>query len=80
MIYLIHYDRVAGRLVNISEFTDDEREVASKARLDLEIELLCGNGKYEVVLLEASSQDELKKTHRRYFDSFEEMKSDSKSE
>lgn len=82
MIYLIHYNRKAGHLSSIREYPERERANASQAKLELEISLLCENGDHEVVLLEAASQDELRKTHRRYFDSLEDMKtkrSDSNS-
>lgn len=78
MIFLIHYDRSAGRLVEIREFSDKEREAASSARLALEIELLSAENGHEVVLLEAPSQDILRNTHRRYFETFEKMKLSSK--
>ena len=37
-------------------------------RLDLEIELLRRGQVREVVLLEAASEEALRKTHRRYFE------------
>lgn len=78
MIFLIHYDRSAGRLVEIREYSDKEREAASAARLELEIELLSTANGQEVVLLEALSEDILRNTHRRYFETFEKMKSSPK--
>jgi hypothetical protein len=68
MIYLIHYDRSKGLLVRMVSFPDEEREAASEAKLDLEISLLGSNGATEVVLLEASSEEHLRMTHRRYFE------------
>lgn len=78
MIYLLHYNRGAGRLVSIREFTDDQRAEASESRLALEISLLCESNGHEVVLLEADSEDELKKTHRRYFESLQTMRAGGK--
>lgn len=78
MIFLIHYDRTSGRLISLREFSDKDREGASIARLELELELLCSGGGHEVVLLEAPSQEILKNTHRRYFESFETMKASPK--
>lgn len=74
MVFLIHYDRTLGRMMELREFSDAQREEAALARLDLEIELLARGNGYEVVLLEASSLDILRNTHRRYFESFEKMK------
>lgn len=78
MIYLINYDRITGALVSIEEFSDRDRSAASVAKLELEISLLATSGSHEVVLLEAGSKEMLKQTHRRYFESFDEMKSKPK--
>jgi len=74
MIYLIQYDRSIGVLVSIQEFQDKDRSLATNAKLDLEISLLGSPGTHEVVLLEAESEARLRKTHRRYFDSLENMR------
>lgn len=74
MIYLIHYDRSKGLLVSMTPFPDEERDAASKAKLDLEISLLGLNGSTEVVLLEASSEEHLRLTHRRYFETVQSLK------
>lgn len=79
MVFLIHYDRASGRLVELREFLDSQRDEAALARLDLEIQLLAQGNGHEVVLLEASSKDILKNTHRRYFESFEKMKASPES-
>lgn len=73
MFFLVHYDRTAGKLVTILPF--NERGSASAAKLEIEIDLLAtsANGN-EVVLLEATDEDSLRKTHRRYFDSLSDMK------
>lgn len=67
MIFLLEYDRQAGRLVRMDEFEVSKRAEASKARLDLEIELFRMGVNREVVLLEADSEHALRKTHNRYF-------------
>jgi hypothetical protein len=71
MLFLIQYDRRTGRLVKLERFADDQRLVASKARLDLEIDLRGRGQKHEVVLLEAASEEALHKTHGRYFEDVE---------
>lgn len=71
MIFLIHYERASSRLVSIADF--ERTEEANVARAELEITLLGCNGTHEVVLLEADSLDALKKTHSRYFSSWDEL-------
>ncbi len=73
MIFLLQYDRNKGALVRLVSFTSDKMEEASKARLNLEIELMRTRTKHEVVLLEAESQNALKHTHSRYFQGVTEM-------
>jgi hypothetical protein len=60
--FLLVYDRHIG-LMSIQEFAEDDRQSAVAARRAAEIEF---QGQ-EIVLLEAHSLDDLKKTHARYF-------------
>jgi hypothetical protein len=71
MLFLIEYDRTQGRLVSIREFADSE--TAETARIDLELKLNRSGVDREVVLLEAASQQALRKTHRRYFEDLSEL-------
>ena len=73
MLFLIQYDRRLGRIVSLKRFTDDQRLMAGKARLDLEIELQRRGQNHEVVVLEAASEEALRKTHGRYFDDVEHL-------
>ncbi len=73
MLFLIQYDRRAGQIVSLKSFTDDERLLARKTRLDLEIELQRRSQNHEVVLLEAASEEALRKTHGRYFEDVEHL-------
>ena len=68
MIFLIEYDRTQGRIVTIREFADAERQGAEDARIQREIELNHLGKEREVVLLEAASEEALRRTHRRYFE------------
>ena len=68
MIFLIEYDRNRGRIVTIRRFSDAERHEAGDARLQLELELNHRGTEREVVLLEAASEEALRRTHRRYFE------------
>jgi hypothetical protein len=71
MLFLIHYDRRAGHIVRLERFTNDQRELAAKTRLNLELELQGRRQNHEVVLLDAASEEALRKTHGRYFENVE---------
>jgi hypothetical protein len=73
MIYLIEYDRGLGRLLRLDGYLPAQRRRAEEDRLGIELELLREQVDREVVLLEASSEDELRKTHRRYFERLDEL-------
>lgn len=73
MIFLIEYDRPRGKLVTFDAFRNSERHKAEKARLDLDLDLNRRGISHEVVLLEAASEDALRRTHRRYFESAREI-------
>ena len=67
MIFLIQYNRPAGQIVIFEQFDDADRTRAENARLEIELDLLRNGIEHEVVLLEAASEDALRRTHRRYF-------------
>jgi hypothetical protein len=73
MIFLIQYNRVKGEIVTMSEYTDEQRQVAENARLELELQLSREGVTHEVVLLEAASEEALRRTHRRYFANLSEI-------
>ena len=68
MIFLIEYNRPKGRIVTFKVF--DEQALAKAENLRLEMELGLGRRGVdnEVVLLEAASEEALRRTHRRYFE------------
>ena len=68
MIFLIEYSRPKGRIVTYRVFEDRDREKAANARLDIELDLNQRRVDHEVVLLEAGSEEALRRTHRRYFE------------
>jgi len=73
MIFLIEYDRSEGRIVTFRNFDNVRRREAEDSRLQIEVD---DNGKEldrEVVLLEAESEDALRRTHRRYFEDLRQM-------
>ena len=69
MIFLMEYDRAAGKLVSITPFGDESRQQAAEARLTLELALNKSRVDREVVLLEAQDETALRRTHQRYFES-----------
>lgn len=73
MIFLIEYDRAAGRIVTFGTFDDSERLIAENSRLQLELALNRRPEDHEVVLLQASGEDALRQTHRRYFETASEI-------
>jgi hypothetical protein len=73
MIFLLQYDRVCGELVTLKTFLESERRVAEEARLEMEIGLNRDEVDREVVILEAESEEALRRTHRRYFESLTEL-------
>lgn len=76
MIYLVQYDRTKAKLVKLQEFPAEDQRRAEGARLVVELDLLKANEAQEVVLLEASNEKELRKTHRRYFEKLEQLLED----
>jgi hypothetical protein len=73
MIFLIEYDRSLGQVVTFITFADSEREQADECRLEKELELNHLGTEREVVLLEAASEEDLRRTHRRYFEDLAEL-------
>jgi hypothetical protein len=73
MIFLIQYDRHEGRMVSIESFNDSERNKAQDLLLALELQLNQNGNDKEVVLLEAESEEAVRRTHRRYFEDLREL-------
>ena len=73
MIFLIEYNRPEGCIVSMSTYDDSQRNLAWEERLEIELELFRKGVDHEVVLLEAESEEALRRTHRRYFESFREI-------
>lgn len=73
MIFLLEYDRQLGKLVSLRAFADDQRAEAYSSRLTLELQLHDKGTVHEVVLLEAVDEAAIRKTHRRYFSTLEEL-------
>ena len=73
MLFLIQYDRNLGRIVTFRSFADSERKKADDSRLKLELELNQRRIDHEVVLMEAASEEALRRTHRRYFEDLADL-------
>jgi hypothetical protein len=68
MLFLIEYDRLSGHIVSMRSFRSELRHDAERERLKLELQLLSRGEIREIVLLEAASEEAVRKTHRRYFE------------
>lgn len=77
MIFLIQYNREQGRIVQITSFADADRKLAYDKRLRLELDLSRKHIDDEVVILEAASEEAVRRTHRRYFEDLNELASPS---
>jgi hypothetical protein len=73
MLFLIEYDRKRGRIVTFREFDDSERRNADDTRLEMELELHRQGIEREVVILEANSEEAIRRTHRRYFEDISKL-------
>jgi hypothetical protein len=73
MLFLIEYDRDRGKIVTFRTFDDSERKVAENSRLEMELDLNRRGVEREVVILEAASEEAVRRTHRRYFETLEEL-------
>jgi len=77
MIFLIQYDRARGEIITLKTFPDSGKSVAEDTRLEMEIGLNRDEVDREVVILEAESEEALRRTHRRYFENLTELASPS---
>lgn len=73
MIFLIEYDRNRGQIVTFETFDDSERRKAEDSRLEMELALNHLGIEREVVILEADTEEALRRTHRRYFEDLAEL-------
>jgi hypothetical protein len=73
MIFLIEYNRSEGSIVNLRQFENSQRREAEDSRLESELDVNRKGVDHEVVLLEAASEDALRRTHRRYFENLRQI-------
>ena len=79
MIFLLEYDRSRGVLITMRSFVDSLKHEAEDARLNLELKLNREGIQREVVLLEAASEEALRRTHNRYFEDLVDLAKSSAS-
>lgn len=73
MLFLIDYDRKSGQIVQFKKYDATMHAQASEERLQLELELNRKGIEREVVLLEAATEADLRRTHRNYFATLAEL-------
>jgi len=73
MIFLIEYARNRGQIVTFRAFDNSERRKAEDARLEMELELNRLGTAHEVVLLEATTEEALRDSNRRYFEDLADL-------
>lgn len=73
MIFLIEYNRGEGRIVTFEAFKDVQRSDAEDLRREIELQVNRNGTEHEVVLLEAESEEALRRTHRRYFEGLRQI-------
>jgi len=68
MIFLIVYDRKKAEIVEFRTYRDFERQLADRDRLEREVADNGSEVQLEIVQLQAANEADLRKTHRRYFE------------
>jgi hypothetical protein len=76
MIFLIEYNRSQGSIVSLRHFENAQRREAEDLRLESELNVNRKGEDHEVVLLEAASENALRRTHRRYFEDLRQLLED----
>jgi hypothetical protein len=80
MIFLIQYDRSKGQLLRLQRYEEADREEADRTRLKLELDSLGCGGDMEILIFDSRSEEVLRQTHRRYFESAEQLLDGARSE
>lgn len=73
MIFLIEYNRRQGQIVTFRAFDKSEQQKAEEERLEMELDLNRRGIVHEVVLFEAATEADLRRTHRRYFEDLADL-------
>ena len=73
MIFLIEFNRSAGKIVRFQTFAESDKREAEQIRFGIELDLNRKGIKHDVILLDAESEEGLRRTHRRYFENFKQL-------
>jgi hypothetical protein len=73
MIFLVVYDRSRAELIELRAYENTDRHLADSDRLELELSLDAAQSQIEIVHFDANTEADLRKTHRRYFESVESI-------
>ena len=73
MIFLIEYDPRRAQIVEFKSFSDEDSSIADDERIARELDLNRQGIDHEVVLLQAQSENALRRTHRRYFEDLKQL-------
>lgn len=74
MLFFIEYQSGAdGGLVNLRRYSDDQLKQAKADRLERELDCRRQGIERELVLLQSETEENLRRTHGRYFYSVEEL-------
>ena len=73
MIFLIEYNRSSGEIVTFKTFDDADKDKAADKRFELELARNRAGIEHEVVLLDAVSEEAVRRTHRRYFEDINQL-------
>lgn len=71
--FVLIYDRPARTVIELQEFTDQEREQADAYRLKAQRTAIREHLDQEIVLFHAASREALQRTHGSYFFSSREL-------
>lgn len=75
MLMLIDYDRKRGRIAEVQRLDKSQRAYAHEYRVRKSVEYMQAGtmGDHEVVILEAPTEDHIRRSHARYFQTLEEL-------
>ena len=68
-----NYDPSKSPIVELRTFADADRLRAQQERLQLELAYRGERFSHEIVLFEAASEQALRRTHRRYFETLHDL-------
>jgi hypothetical protein len=73
VIFLIHFDPTTGTLLSMQTFSEGQRALADETRLRMELDEHAQGIMREIVTLESPTEAHIRKTHRGYFETLEEL-------